>query len=70
MCGSGMRDARIERLFPVPLSIFTLAPDLSFEDRAHSCDGPRQKIRLFCSLDLDQLFQKPVSVLPSKVDVM
>ena len=29
---------------------FTLAADLSFEDRAHSCDGPTPKIRLFCSL--------------------
>ena len=45
MCDTEMCDAQIE---PVLLSVFTLA--LSFEDHVHSCDGPTQKIRLFCSL--------------------
>ena len=32
-----------QHLSPVPLSVYTLAPDISFKDRAHSFDSPTQK---------------------------
>ena len=39
-----------QRPSPVPLSVFTLAPDLLFKDRVHLFDRTTQKIWLFCSL--------------------
>ena len=33
----------LQRLSPVPLSVFTLGPDLSIEDRAYPYDKPTQK---------------------------
>ena len=45
-----LRARELRRLSPVSLSVFTLGPDLSIEDRSYSYDKPTQKIRLFCSL--------------------
>ena len=37
--------ARASHASPVPLSVFTLGPDLSIEDRAYSYDKPTQKTK-------------------------